>query len=58
MKITRFTNGSGLTNSARASRSRVSGSSFALSNGTLVKLSQKRVPLSTTVIFVSSPPWL
>ena len=37
MKMTRVTNGSGLTKIARAARSRVSGSSSALSNGTLVR---------------------
>src|SRR5258708_33665411 len=41
MKITRFTNGSGLTNIARASKSRVSGSSSARPNGTFRKIVPK-----------------
>jgi hypothetical protein len=47
MKITRLTNGSGSTNSARLIKSRVSGLRSASSNGTLEKLSQKRVPVWT-----------
>ena len=52
------TNGSGFTNSAYWSRSRSACERLSSSIGLVLNWSQKAVPLSIAVIFVSSPPWL
>ena len=55
---TRLTKGSGVTNSERRRIARVSSETRSASKGVSLTLSQNRVPLSTTVSFARSPPWL
>jgi hypothetical protein len=55
---TRRTKGRGLKKRLRSRAARASGETRSRSGGTVNRLSQKTVPLSTAVSLVSRPPWL